>query len=323
MIEERQPIAPVDGIPTAIGACRSVSLTAVSEVGWWDTPRMLDEMKAGGGPAACQWNIRFDPDNAAGSCSLIEVEALDGKTSRILLDAGWNPDYMAERFRATGVDRLLLAGEVDFLFLSHEHLDHFWGIEAVLRLAPGIPILVPGTLRDEGIAWLRGAAFPSAGIANRVPHRGPIVRMLPGGIHRLLEGVASVTFDLPILLDIRGEQSLYVNVADKGLVCITGCCHQGVLTLVDYAAKNLEAGGQAYGLYGGLHIAPFAGMTDEQAETVRTLGRYGFRKIAANHCTGAEAVAMMRKLGYPVLGGSGRDGSSGTDHVGNGDVVRF
>jgi 7,8-dihydropterin-6-yl-methyl-4-(beta-D-ribofuranosyl)aminobenzene 5'-phosphate synthase len=56
---------------------------------------------------------------------------------------------------------------------------------------------------------------------------------------------------------------------------------------------------------------------------VRALGRYGFRKIAANHCTGAEAVALMRELGYPVVDGSGRDGSTGTRHLGNGDSVRF
>jgi hypothetical protein len=31
----------------------------------------------------------------------------------------------------------------------------------------------------------------------------------------------------------------------------------------------------------------------------------------------------MHELGYPILGGSGKNGSSGTDHVGNGDVVRF
>ncbi len=148
MIETRQP-DPAE-TPVAIGACRAVTITAVTETGWWDTPRMMADIKAGGGAAACQWRMRFDPDNAAGSCSLIEVEGLDGVTRRILLDAGWNADYMAERFRSTGVARLLAEGGIDFLLLSHEHLDHFWGIEAVLRLAPAIPILVPGTLREEG-----------------------------------------------------------------------------------------------------------------------------------------------------------------------------
>ena len=323
MIEERQPLAVSAQSPVDTGACRSVVVTAVSEVGWWDSPRMLAQMNAGGGPEASQWGIRFDQDNAAGSCSLLEIEALDGRLTRILLDAGWNADYMRERFRITGVDRLLDNGDISFLFLSHEHLDHFWGIEAVLELAPEIPILVPGGLRQEGMDWLRGGEFAAAGIANRAPHRGPVVRMMSGGIHQLLPGLASVTFDLPILLGIRGEQSLYVNVADKGLVCITGCCHQGVLNLVDYAADHLQAGKRPYGLYGGLHIAPFGAMTDAQADIVRTLGRYGFQKIAANHCTGAAAIALMRQLDYPLLGGTGRDGSVGTDHPGNGDVVRF
>jgi hypothetical protein len=31
----------------------------------------------------------------------------------------------------------------------------------------------------------------------------------------------------------------------------------------------------------------------------------------------------MHELGYPILGGSGKNGSIGTDHVGNGDVVQF
>ena len=323
MIEERHPLAVSANSSVDIGICRSVKITAVSEIGWWDTSRMLAQMTAGGGPEASQWDIHFDVDNTAGSCSLVEVEALDGSVTRILLDAGWNPEYMSERFRATGVDRLLESGDISFLFLSHEHFDHFWGVEAVLRLAPEIPILVPGGLRQEGIDWLRGATFAAAGISNRIPHRGPIVRMMSGGIHSLLPGLASVTFDLPILLDIRGEQSLYLNVDEKGLVCITGCCHQGVLNLVDYAAKNLNAGRQPYGLYGGLHITPFAAMTEAQADIIRTLGSYGFQKIAANHCTGAEAIALMRELDYPLVGGTARDGSIGTDHPGNGDVVHF
>ena len=140
MIEERQPLIVSAGSPADIGACRSIRLTVVSEVGWWDTPRMLAQMTAGGGPEASQWGIGFDADNAAGSCSLLEVEALDGNLTRILIDAGWNAGYMSERFRATGVDRLLENGDIAFLFLSHEHLDHFWGIEAVLKLAPEIPM---------------------------------------------------------------------------------------------------------------------------------------------------------------------------------------
>lgn len=50
---------------------------------------------------------------------------------------------MSERFRATGVDRLLESGDIAFLFLTHEHFEHFWGIEAVLRLALRFPFWFP------------------------------------------------------------------------------------------------------------------------------------------------------------------------------------
>ena len=322
-IEERQPTPCQPGHPIAFGACRAVTVTSVSEIGWRDTGKLIEDIEANGGPSACQWGMHFDQDNAAGSCSLVEVEGLNGKMIRILLDAGWNRDYMAERFRATGVDRMLTSGEIDFLYLSHEHLDHFWGIEAVLSLAPEITILAPGTLSEEAMAWLAGGSFLQAGITNRTPHRGKLVLLLPGGVHRLAEGVASVTFDMPFWLDIRGEQSLYFNVAEEGLVCVAGCCHQGVINLVDYAVDNLEGGKNLCGLFGGLHIAPLGPMTDEQRETVKALAKYGFRKIAANHCTGAPAIALMHELGYPMVAGSGKDGSQGIDHVGNGDTVRF
>jgi 7,8-dihydropterin-6-yl-methyl-4-(beta-D-ribofuranosyl)aminobenzene 5'-phosphate synthase len=322
-MEARQPEVIESGALASIGACRSVKVTSVSEIGWWNTERFVDDIKQSGGESACQWDMHFDPDNAAGSCSLLEVEGSQGGMTRILLDAGWNPEYISERFRTTGIDRLLREGRIDFMYLSHEHLDHYWGIEAVLKLAPEITILVPGTISDEGLGWLKGKAFPAAGIENRVPHRGKVVRMLPGGIHRLAVGVASVTFDVPIWLDVRGEQSIYINVEGKGLVCVTGCCHQGVLNLIDYAVDHLEDGRRPYGLFGGLHIAPVAALTDEQRKTVHALGRYGFQKIAANHCTGADAIALMHELGYPILGGSGQHGSTGTDHVGNGDVVGF
>ena len=38
-------------------------------------------------------------------------------------------DYV---FARHGVDKMLERGEIDFMVLSHRHLDHFWGIELTL-----------------------------------------------------------------------------------------------------------------------------------------------------------------------------------------------
>ncbi len=307
-----------------IGQCRALRVTCLSEMGWWDHTKVLGPVQRAGGPQkADQWSVGWDKGNAAGCSHLLEVEDLDGGVRRILMDAAWNPAYLQWRLQACGVDRLLQERQIDLLYLTHEHMDHFWGLEAVLGLDPLLPMMVPSTLSLSALKFIFGAFFHQAGAENRAPHRGHLFKMPPGKVHVLFEGCASVTFDLPIILGVRGEQSLYFNVKDKGLVCVTGCCHQGLAGLLDFAQANLAGGDDLHGLYGGLHLAPFGELSPEARETIHRLGSYGLAKIAANHCTGQPAVEMMRDLGYPVEGGRASQGSTSALFVGNGDSVVF
>ena len=67
-----------------IGECKRLSIKCISEVGWWDNKVLLaDLMKAGGPKEADQWTSEWTPTNAAGSCSLVEVESLDGSIEEI------------------------------------------------------------------------------------------------------------------------------------------------------------------------------------------------------------------------------------------------
>ena len=74
-----------------------------------------------------------------------------------------------------------------------------------------------------------------------------------------------------------------------------------------------------YGVYGGLHIAPFGPLKPPQEAVVKGMGKYNFKKVAANHCTGIPAVKKMIELGYPVVKGTGRFGSKSRPH----DAVRI
>lgn len=70
---------------------------------------------------------------------------------------------------------------------------------------------------------------------NDVPHRGELVLTKAEGkdgtgLYPLMPGVAAKMFDVPILLRVRGENVLYFNVKDKGIVTVTGCCHPGILS---------------------------------------------------------------------------------------------
>lgn len=305
-----------------IGQCKSVKVMSISEVGWWDSKKLIKEIMAAGGPKKCdQWDTAWDINNGAGSATLIEVEGLDGSVKRILLDTGWNPAYMKWRFQMTGVDKLLKDDKIDYFILSHEHVDHFFGLEATLTYNPGITMMVPSTFRPQAGQFMRGAAFKGGKTA--IKHEGKVMSMRPGGVHKLFPGAGLVVFDIPILLKIKGEQSLVFNVKDKGMVLVTGCCHQNVITFSDYVKDNFKHGEKLYGLYGGLHIAPMGKLGKVQEGWVRGMGKYGFKKMACNHCTGLSAVELMHKLGYPVVGGHGREGSMSKLYVGNGDSVAF
>jgi 7,8-dihydropterin-6-yl-methyl-4-(beta-D-ribofuranosyl)aminobenzene 5'-phosphate synthase len=292
-------------------------------LGWYDSKKLIGQMKAGGGPKTNQWIIPWDPENAAGSSTLIDLETLEGRHHRFLLDTGWNTTYMDKCYEREGVDRMLKNGDIECLVISHEHLDHYWGLESTLKNNPEIKVFIPSTFYSEGKYFLKGEEFSTPNPKNTIPHKGKLVQCKPGHINKLYDGCAVVAFDLPIVIRVRGEQSLYFNVKDKGIVCVTGCCHQGILKFCDFAQKKIVGGERMYGVYGGLHIAPFGPILPEREHLITGMAKYNFEKVACNHCTGLKAVEKMIECGYPLLKGTGRFGSVSDLYIGAGDEVFF
>lgn len=305
-----------------IGQCKSLKITAVSELGWYDDKLILKQLKAHGLKNS-QWTGSWDPRNAAGSCSLIDVELLDGSHHKFLLDTGWHRWYMDQAFKREGVDKMLRNGEIEFLIISHEHLDHLFALETTLKYNPQIKMIIPATFYPEGMHFLNGATFNKCNAVNRIAHQGELVKLKLGTINKLYPGVAAVNFDCRPIIRVRGEESLYFNVKDKGMVCVTGCCHQNTITFANFARDKIKGGDNMYGLYGGLHIAPFGPINEDREFIIKEMGKYNFKKIACNHCTGLVAVKRMIELGYPVLRGTARYGSRSELFVGNGDSVEF
>ena len=305
-----------------IGECKGVNVTAVSELGWYDDKLILKQLKAHG-LRNSQWTGSWDPQNAAGSCSLIDVELLDGTHHKFLLDTGWHKWYMDQAFKREGVDKMLKNGEIEFLIISHEHLDHFFALENVLKYNPEIKIIIPSTFYPEGMHFLNGATFNKCHAENRIAHQGELVKLELGTINKLYPGVAAVNFDCRPIVRIRGEESLYFNVKDKGMVLVTGCCHQNTMTFANFARDKIKGGDKMYGIYGGLHIAPFGPIDKDREFIIKEMGNYNFEKIACNHCTGLAAVERMVELDYPIIKGTARYGSRSKLFVGNGDQVFF
>jgi len=297
---------------TDIGRARSLSITCLSEVSWHDNDRMRQDVREAGGLGVDQFDVRWTPENAAGISSLVESVDGEGRRRKLLMDVGWDIEYMDRVFRREGVDRMLAAGEVDFLYITHEHVDHLWGLPAALRYRPDVKILIP-----------TGFSEKSRGVIREAGHAGEVVELGPGPPHILFPGCASVTFDIPIFLKARGEQVLYFHVEGRGMVTVTGCCHPGILGLLEYAEQNLDGFSEFHGVYGGLHISPFEEWGPAQEELLDRLQAYRLQRLACNHCTGVLTVRKMLERGMPVVRGSGRHGSKSDLYLGNGDNVVF
>ncbi len=295
-----------------IGRVRSLSIKCLSEVSWHDDARMRQDVRDSGGLSTDQFEVQWTPGNAAGVSALIESVDGGGTPRRFLMDVGWDLDYMDRVFRREGIDRMLAEGKIDFLYITHEHVDHFWGLPAALKYRPDVKILIPTGFSEKSLALLRESG-----------HAGKVVELPPGKPHLLFPGCASVTFDIPIFLKTRGEQTLYFHVEGRGLVTVTGCCHEGVVGLLEYAEQTFDGFTEFHGIYGGLHISPFGEWGPAQEEMLDHLKSYRLERLACNHCTGVLTVEKMLERGMPVVRGSGKHGSSSELFLGNGDTVVF
>jgi 7,8-dihydropterin-6-yl-methyl-4-(beta-D-ribofuranosyl)aminobenzene 5'-phosphate synthase len=173
----------------------------------------------------------------AGVSYLIEAE-----DARVLFDLGLNargemPSPLQRNAAALGVD----LGMVDAVVISHRHLDHVGGLQAMRdhsfvlpadRLEQAdVPVYLPEPLQHPN-ANLKVVDRPQR-IAPGVATIGPIARAL-------------------FLMGWTPEQALAVNLAGKGIVLIVGCGHQGVRRIVERAEALFDE--PLYGLVGGLHF---------------------------------------------------------------------
>lgn len=315
-----------------IGECKSVKVTVISETSWFRNSLLMQDIQKAGGLLVNQYEIPWTNtgveegwkgDNAGGFATLIEVEQLDGKKRKFLLDTGWNVDWMDTCFQREGVDKMLANGEIEFLFISHEHFDHYWGIEATLKYRPDIPIIIPKGFYKEGLDLLKGAEFTKCHLANKVPHTGPLEARESGKVHKIMPGVASITFDVPIICRVFGEQALVFKVKDKGVGIVTGCCHMGIISLMEHVKSTIKGGDKIIAVQGGLHISPFEDWDPQYDDLVLALHHYGIEKLGCNHCTGYVTAEKMIAAKLPVVKGTAQHKSKRDIYLGNGDTLIF
>ncbi len=287
-----------------IGECKSVKVTVLSETSWFNNDLFKKDIVDNGGASTNQYAVPWDRSNSGGYSALIEVEGLDGKVRKYLLDTGWNNEWMDYVFKRHGVDKMLANNEIEAFILSHWHLDHFWGIESTLKHNDKIKMYGPSTMFPEDEVLLNGGKHEVAGCKNDVPYKGELIKTEPDQYYQLTDGAAIRMFDVPILLRVRGENVLYFNVKDKGIVTVTGCCHPGLLTLYSTARKEIEGGKKIYGCYGGLHISLFENWDPKFDDIIKGAKAFNPIQMGCNHCTGWIWAENAAKAGLPIVKGT-------------------
>ncbi|OPX19857.1 MAG: hypothetical protein BZ151_07080 [Desulfobacca sp. 4484_104] len=246
------------------------------------------------------------PVMAAHGLSLLITLRQDDQETRILMDTANSPLVLFNNLEALG----LAVDELDAIFISHGHPDHYGGLLELLarRQKPTTVYLHPDcyypkllitprgrigpwTLeRDKlvaagaelhentGPALINGMALITGSVEPTVPYETP----LPGA-KRVIAGKEEHD-------NFVDEQALVLKVAGQGLVVIGACSHPGIVNMVRYAQK-LTGVERVAAVIGGFHLT--AGGDELINNTIAGLKEINPALIFAGHCTGFRALAAL------------------------------
>jgi len=197
---------------------------------------------------------------------------IEGPAKTILYDTGTKDGILLKNVGALNID----LGQVDLVFISHDHNDHSGGLQAVLQKKSGIPVYVPSGSYAEFQSQIREKG-------------GQVVTVKEA--QTFFPGVQS-TGDLGGVSygEAIHEQALILDTP-QGLVVVTGCAHPGIVRILE---KAKEVGKKDIGMVlGGFHLVQMP--TAEVEKIIARFKELGVKRVGATHCTGDAAIGLFRK----------------------------
>ena len=229
---------------------------------------------------------------------------------KILFDVGYSGLFIENAFKM-GIDLL----DIDFVVLSHGHLDHTWGLDPLVRLfteakIEGIdhktPTLVahPDAFRSREVGGLGeiGALLSEEKLSrhfemalSRAPFWLTDRLVFLGEIERNNDFEAKIP--LGTISAEKGEKddflmddSALAYRSAEGLVIISGCSHSGICNIMEQATRVFGER-KIFDVVGGLHLLDPP--ERQMRETLRYFERAKPRQVHACHCTDlASKVAL-------------------------------
>jgi 7,8-dihydropterin-6-yl-methyl-4-(beta-D-ribofuranosyl)aminobenzene 5'-phosphate synthase len=241
---------------------------------------------------------------------------IEHRELNLLYDTGQGPALLGN-LAALGLE----PSRLDAVVISHGHHDHVGGLAELLRARGDAPLEVwchPGVFdahyleqeggepRDIGPPLGGRAPYEDLGAVFRFVEEplkvwpgvlllAPVPRLCyheepaPGLVTSLGSSLVPdpVIEDMPLLLETA-----------SGPVLLTGCAHAGVINILTMAEQAL--GTPPAWLVGGLHLDRVR--PGQRLAGLEHLGRMADLRVAAGHCTGPEALALLNQaLGTRLL----------------------
>jgi len=238
---------------------------------------------------------------------------IEEEDKRILFDVGYSNVFIknAQKMNINLLD-------IDFLVLSHGHLDHTWGLDPLIRLyteaiieeidhkkptliAHPLTLLtkrlngleeVGSTISEEKLSkhFQIGLSKEPVWLTERLVFLGEIERK---NDFEAKKPIGKVVKDDLEEDDYLMDDSVLVHKSSRGLVIITGCSHAGICNIVEYA-KEICKDDRVVDIVGGFHLlAP----PEEQLQgTLEYMKALQPTEVHACHCTDLNSKIALSKV---------------------------
>lgn len=231
--------------------------------------------------------------------------------TRLLFDTGYS-DIFIRNAQKMGLN----LAHLNYLALSHSHLDHTWGLEPLIRYfselkIAGIPFTKPSLIaHSQTFVSVVEENFGEFGSLMSKEKLAKHFRLslsdkpvwlteklvFLGQIPRENNFESTLTFgkkDGSKEEDWVIEDSALAYKSINGLVIVTGCSHSGICNIIEYARKVCGEG-RIHDVVGGLHLQNPS--HTQLAGTVEYIKAIDMKQMHACHCTDLASKIELSKV---------------------------
>lgn len=240
---------------------------------------------------------------------------------KILFDAGYS-DVFIKNAQKMQIDLL----DLDYVVLSHGHIDHSWGLMPLIQLHQEAVIeqhtrkrpafiahpdaLLHKSIDEEAIGSLvsesqlgkhfdLGLSKEPVWLTDKLVFLGEIKR------ENAFEGsvqIGTVEKGTEVCPDYVNDDSALAYKTEAGIVVITGCSHAGICNIIEQA-KRICDDTRVIDVIGGFHLlSPSKALLEN---TTDYLKQGGVEKLHACHCTDLNSKIALSKVAALEEVGSG------------------